>query len=178
METKETAIRGRLAAQKLPRWDELPDIELYMDQLLGLIRRYLGTYPGFDEKGLTASMVNNYVKQGVVPSPVKKRYGREQLSRLIIVCLLKSSFPIAAIRRLLEGEQVRHSPAELYNMFCDKFESAVVETAGPAEADAGGSPYTGILRAALRAQAERALALQLFAEVFPEEKAEKPEKKK
>ena len=49
----------------LPRWAELPDLELYMDQVLSLIERYLGSDPGFDRRGLTASMVNNYVKLGV-----------------------------------------------------------------------------------------------------------------
>ena len=145
----EQQVRGRLAAQKLPRWDELPDLELYMDQVLGLIGRYLGSYPGFDEKGLTASMVNNYVKLGVVPPPVKKRYGREQLSCLIIVCLLKSSFPIAAIQRLLEGERARHTPQELYDVFCERFEASVTETAKQDDRTASGSPYAGILRAAL-----------------------------
>ena len=54
-----------LAGHTLPRWAELPDLPLYMDQVLGLMERYLGAYPGFDGKGLTASMVNNYVKQNI-----------------------------------------------------------------------------------------------------------------
>lgn len=160
----EEKTRGRT----LPRWEELPDLELYMDQLLGLTARYLSPFPGFDEKGLTAAMVNNYVKQGVVPPPVKKRYGREQLSQLLIVCLMKSGFPIPAIRRLLAGEQERHTPEELYNVFCDRFEAAVRE----AEEDAvreDESVYAAILRPALRAQAQRALALRRFGEAFPEE---------
>ena len=67
------AVCERLAGQRLPRWEELPDLELYMDQVLSLMDRYLGDCPGFDRKGLTASMVNNYVKLGVMPPPVKKK---------------------------------------------------------------------------------------------------------
>ena len=65
---------AHIAEQRLPRWNALPDLELYMDQVLSLMERYLGNYPGFDRKGLTAAMVNNYVKLGVMPPPVKKKY--------------------------------------------------------------------------------------------------------
>ena len=71
MEETAGALCERVASQRLPRWAELPDLELYMDQVLSLVERYLGSYPGFDGKGLTASMVNNYVKLGVMPAPVK-----------------------------------------------------------------------------------------------------------
>ncbi len=160
------------ALRRLPRWVELPDLELYMDQVLGLVARSLEPFPGFDEKGLTAAMVNNYVKLGALPPPVKKRYRREHVARLIILCLMKSSFPISAIARLLEGVQTRHSPEEVYSIFCERFEAAVAETAAAPD-EAGDSPYAAVLRAALRAQAERALALRMFGAAFPEREAEK-----
>ena len=61
------------AACRLPRWAELPDLELYMDQVLLLAERSLGPDAPSDHKGLTASMVNNYVKLGLLPPPVKKK---------------------------------------------------------------------------------------------------------
>ena len=57
----------------LPLWQEIPDIPLYMDQVLSLIGQYLSGLPGASAKELTSSMVNNYVKMGAVPAPVKKR---------------------------------------------------------------------------------------------------------
>ena len=73
---KNTAAKKNISEQlqtvRLPRWEELPDLELYMDQVLSLIRKYLLPYSGFDDNGLTASMVNNYVKAGILPAPVKK----------------------------------------------------------------------------------------------------------
>ena len=59
---------------KIPRWDELPEIDLYMDQLLSFIRESIGA--AFDEIGyapLTANMVNNYVKARIVEAPKNKR---------------------------------------------------------------------------------------------------------
>ena len=151
----------------LPRWNELPDLELYMDQVLSLVSRYLGALPGGEETALTAAMVNNYVKLGLVPPPVKKRYGREQLSRLLIVSLMKSGFPIPAIKRLLDDARTRHGPEELYEIFRARYAAAAAETAAERGAGGGESPYAAILRAALRAQTARAEALRLFAEAFP-----------
>ena len=155
-----TDVCVQLRTQRLPRWGELPDLELYMDQVLGLVGRYLGAYPGFDKKGLTASMVNNYVKLGALPPPQKKRYARAHLARLLMICLLKPSLPIAAIRDLLDAAPAQTDEAAFYDGFCALFEEAGDATAATCErADAG--TETAILRAALRAQAEQALALKL-----------------
>ena len=164
-ETEQAAACAQLAGLKLPRWDELPDLELYMDQVLSLMERYLGSCPGHDRKGLTASMVNNYVKQGAMPPPVKKRYARAHLARLIIICVMKSSFPIELIKNLIlvsTGEQDDHV---LYDRFCDEFEGALARSAEDVSRDAG---LTAICRTALRAQAEQAMALKLYGAAFPD----------
>ena len=125
MEDKSTILAENcalLTSLALPRWSALPDLELYMDQVLALIDRYLGAYPGFDRKGLTASMVNNYVKLGVMPAPVKKKYTRTHLAHLVVICLLKPTLPIASIREIMAHE-LRNAPGEeVYDHFCDTFE--------------------------------------------------------
>ncbi len=113
------------AAQRLPRWDELPDLELYMDQVLSLMERYLGVYPGFDRKGLTASMVNNYVKLGAMPPPVKKKYGRAHLAHLIMICVLKAVFPIEGIKALILASVSQADDRTGYNWFCEEFEASL-----------------------------------------------------
>ena len=99
-----------LAAQRLPRWDELPDIDLYLDQVLTLLDKYLGPFlPENGGHALTASMINNYVKLRIVPAPVKKRYGRVQLAYLLVIgLLLKQVLPIPdenAAESQFEGAQ-------------------------------------------------------------------------
>lgn len=143
------------SSRLLPRWEELPDLELYMDQLLGLTERWLGAFPGTDSKGLTASMVNNYVKLGLVRAPVKKRYSRDQLATLLMVCLLKSVLPIASIRTLLDRALAEQELSAFYNGFCARCEAAVQA----AETKTGDDR---LLDAALRARAEQALALRLL----------------
>lgn len=153
-------VEEGLPLSALPRWAELPDLALYMDQVLLLMARYLEACPGTDAKGLTASMVNNYVKLGVLPAPVKKRYGREHLATLVMICLLKPILPIASIRRLLDAQLKEQSLEACYDAFC-----ALYEETGCAVSDRAGAEMPAeerILRAALQAQAEQALALGLF----------------
>lgn len=64
---------AELESFRLPRWEELPDLELYMDQVITLIDRYLSpVIQGEKHPLLTSSMVNNYVKLGLIPAPTKK----------------------------------------------------------------------------------------------------------
>ena len=158
-----TNLCAHVAEQKLPRWNELPDLELYMDQVLSLIERYLGSYPGFDRKGLTASMVNNYVKLGVMPPPVKKKYTRIHLAHLIIICVLKASLPIDLIKNLIMWSVEKSEESEFYNEFCENFEISVKNTADPVLTDLG---ISKIYCSSLRAQAEQALARKLCDAMF------------
>lgn len=150
-----------LKTQRLPRWDELPDLELYMDQVLSLAVRYLGEDPGCGERGLTASMVNNYVKLGIMPKPVKKRYTREHLACLIMICVLKAILPMGAIRDLMARETAGGGTGNVYDRFCAAFERSGEETA----AVYAGKPTDAetVFRAALRARAEQGVALRLAA---------------
>lgn len=88
---------------RLPDWNELPKIALYMDQVIGLINQYLGffVYDPSEEKLLTPSMVNNYVKQRLLPPPVRKKYGRKHIALLIMICTMKQTIGMAAVASML-----------------------------------------------------------------------------
>ena len=72
----------------LPKWEEFPDFELYMEQLVSLGNRYLAC---FSETPLTSSMINSYVKKGLMSRPEKKRYRAEHIAELIVISLLKTT---------------------------------------------------------------------------------------
>lgn len=137
----------------LPAWEDLPDLELYMDQVLALVIRYLGA----DGKALTASMVNNYVKMGAVPAPRKKRYDRTHLSRLIVICVLKSVLPLGDIQSLLERGIADSSDQQFYSAFRAQYQAVREELS--ALYDSGAS-VPSLLSAALHAQAEQQIALK------------------
>ena len=69
--------KGFLSSFSLPVWDELPEFDLYMDQVIVMLNRYLSyfIYEGNDEKLITASMVNNYVKMKLIPPRSRKNTG-------------------------------------------------------------------------------------------------------
>ncbi len=110
----------------LPYWDELPDLELYMDQVRTLVDRYLSpVIQGEKHPLLTSSMVNNYVKLGLIPAPVKKRYNKEHVAFLIAITALKQVLTIPEIKQgiLFQGKTV--GIREAYNLFCHEQETAV-----------------------------------------------------
>ena len=90
-----------LVSLHLPRYDEIPSIDLYMDQLVGFLEDTLAPLYQPGEKIITRSMVNNYVKQGVLASAAGKKYTRSHIAYLIVICTLKQTFSIAEIDRLI-----------------------------------------------------------------------------
>lgn len=128
-----------MAAFTMPRYERLPEIELYMDQLVNCANRVLmplSSAASAEEMMLTKSMVNNYVKQRVLPPPQKKRYGREHLALLLMLCPLKQVLSIPECVQLmhLAGQQSGQTLAQNYDAFCTSLESAVHQSFGGQEA--------------------------------------------
>lgn len=112
----------------LPRWEELPDIELYMDQVITLMSKYFGSVTLQDEPLLTSSMINNYVKNEIIPAPIKKKYSRSHLFRLIIICMMKQVLPINQIGMMIDSLLKTKSEAEVLNLFVQQFETEYLNT--------------------------------------------------
>ncbi|MFS9304871.1 DUF1836 domain-containing protein [Streptococcus peroris] len=102
-----------------PKWEELPNIDLYLDQVLLYVNQVCAPSFSQKEKGLTASMVNNYVKHGYISKPEKKKYQRKQIARLIAITTLKSVFSIQEIAQTLNTLHTDTNSEELYNAFVD-----------------------------------------------------------
>lgn len=107
----------------LTRWQNLPDIELYMDQLITYIEMQLNFLVVNDENLITPSMVNNYVKLKLIPKPVKKRYHKEHLAYLTAITVLKQVIPIPIVKNGVDQLIDIHGHKEAYNLFCDVFEN-------------------------------------------------------
>lgn len=107
----------------LPHWNQLPDLDLYLDQVLLYVNQHTSPFIADREKPLTASMVNNYVKHGYIPKPVKKKYQREHLAYLIILSICKPIFSIADIQAAIEQLTVHYQTPDLFDAFVDCFSS-------------------------------------------------------
>lgn len=102
-----------------PKWEEIPNIDLYLDQVLLYVNQVCAPISPDKDKGLTASMVNNYVKHGYLTKPDKKKYQRKQIARLIAITTLKSVFSIQEIAQTLNTLQTQASSDQLYDAFVD-----------------------------------------------------------
>jgi len=112
-----TRFMDSLNSYELPTWEELPKLDLYMDQVITLMEEYLRIYHAEKEKLITPSMINNYVKLGVIPKPNKKRYGRLHLAYLIMVCSLKQVVSISVIQQMLPLSLTEKEVEQAYSAF-------------------------------------------------------------
>lgn len=111
---------------RLPRWEELPNFDLYLDQVLTLIERYVQNIFDRKEEGiLTSAMINNYVKLKLVPKAEKKRYNKVHLAYLIAITLLKQVLTITEVKEGIEYQSNISGLKEAYNLFCDEQEAAI-----------------------------------------------------
>lgn len=109
-----------------PRWNELPDMDLYMDQVVGLLNEYLEAFRTQDqEKVITSTMINNYVKHGIVHPPIKKKYTRQHVAYLIVVCILKIVYRMDEISQLISVQISKYPVEQAYNYFCEEFENCL-----------------------------------------------------
>ncbi len=117
-------IQQKLIDFKCPRWNDLPDFDLYMDQVVLWVSQKLEPLYFNQEKILTNSMVNNYVKNSIVEPPIKKHYNSKHLAYLIVVCILKRCFTLSEIAGLIDIQS--RIPGSSYQDAYNKF-SAYLE---------------------------------------------------
>ena len=110
-----------------PRWNDLPEIELYMDQVITYMNDKLKDTYFYDEKFITKSMINNYVKTGIVHPPVKKHYTKSHLAYFLVLTILKRCYSMQQITSLLHiYTNMKDSTIEqAYDLFISRFESSL-----------------------------------------------------
>lgn len=104
---------------KIPYWQDLPDLDLYLDQVLLYVNQATSSSDDLDQKSLTAAMINNYVKHKQIEKPIKKKYQKHQLARLIALSILKNVFSIQEISQTLTLLLLSCDSETLYNHFVD-----------------------------------------------------------
>lgn len=110
----------------LPRWHQISNLGLYMDQVVTIIENELMPLLDFEKESfITSSMINNYVKLGVMSKPEKKKYFREQIACLIVITMLKQSYSISDVRYGINISLNNLDPQTAYDRFCDYFEYSI-----------------------------------------------------
>ncbi|MBP1758745.1 MAG: hypothetical protein H6Q61_994 [Firmicutes bacterium] len=123
----------------LPDWKEIPDIGLYMDQVIALLTEYLDFIPSNDpkERPITPTTINNYVRLKVMPPPNRRKYYRIHIAYLVVIFTLKQSVSISAVQQILPNglpeDEVRgfyHRYVEIVNDVALFFTRQTREAAG------------------------------------------------
>ena len=85
------------------RPDDIPNIDLYMDQVTTFMEKELASSKRHeDDKILTKTMINNYAKNDLLPPPTKKKYSREHMLVLTFIYYFKNLLSITDIQALLK----------------------------------------------------------------------------
>ena len=110
--------------------EDIPNIDLYMDQVLTFMDRKLrsAVRPQTEDRILTKTMINNYAKNNLLPPPVKKKYSKDHLLLLIFIYYFKSILSIKDIETLLkpmtdagfgqDSDKDTSSLADMYQQIC------------------------------------------------------------
>ena len=117
-----TEIKSLIKDFSLPRYNDIPNVGLYLEQVVKYISEYLSPLGSFS---LTGSMVSNYVKKGLVENPVKKQYDRKQIASLIFIAVAKNVLSMDDILLLFKMQEKTYEPKRAYDYFCNELENVL-----------------------------------------------------
>ncbi len=107
---------------RLPRFNELPAMGLYLEQ----VTKYISDiFQPLLVVNITGSMISNYVKQGIVAAPVKKQYSRDLIAHLIYVAVIKNVISLENIKVMFDVKEGVYTNDIAYNYFCEEFENVL-----------------------------------------------------
>ena len=120
-------LKSRLEKQRPDTWEELPDIPLYMDQVVSYLSRQLISFEEGD--GLSPAMINNYIKDGLLSRANGKKYGQEHLAYLTAISVLKQVLSVREMRALTAIGRERGDSRRQYEYFWKYLDEALSATA-------------------------------------------------
>ena len=162
LETKRQ-IAESLRDFRLPRYNEIPNVGLYLEQATKYVGEYLAP---LGEYTLTPSMISNYVKKGLIANPVKKQYGREQIAYLFFIAVAKSVLSLDALTGFIKLQQQTYTLPKAYDYFAEELENLLaftfelkdtMESVGEDNTDEKRLLYTCIVAAVQKVYLEKCL---------------------
>ena len=123
------SLKKALETERPETWDKIPDIDLYMDQIIAYMERQHIGLTQDDEESLTSAMINNYIKSDVMPRAKGKRYNREHIGYLTAICLLKQVLSVKDVGVLLRSYMEEQSIEEFYNRYTELIDSDYTKAA-------------------------------------------------
>lgn len=123
-------MRSVIQSFHLPRYQDLPNMGLYLEQTTKYINHFLAPLGCIE---ITSSMISNYVKKGLIPSPVKKQYYADQIAHLFFIAIAKQVLSMENITALSERQQKTYTIPVAYDYFCIELENMLYYVFGLTE---------------------------------------------
>ena len=120
-------LKRQLTQQRPDGWDALPDIPLYMDQVVSYLSRQLCGLGEGD--ALTPAMINNYMKDGLLERAHGKKYDQEHLAYLTAITALKQVMSVREMKVLTTVGREMGEPDKQYGYFCRYLDETLTDTA-------------------------------------------------
>ena len=148
---------------RLPRYNEIPTVGLYLEQTAKYISEYLAP---LEDGSLTPSMISNYVKKHLIDSPVKKQYSRDQIAYLIFIAIAKNVLSLEALNGFIALQKRTYDLPRAYDYLCLEFENLrqftfelkdVMESVGEDNTDEKRLLYTCIVAVVQKIYLEKCL---------------------
>ncbi len=118
-------LKKSLETDRPKDWEAIPDIELYLDQVLSYMpRQHIGLLA---EESLTGAMVNNYTKKGLLPRARGKKYDKSHLAYLTTICLFKQVLSVDETDLLLKYAMEDQDIKDFYEEYCKLLDKALTE---------------------------------------------------
>lgn len=113
-----------------PRWDELPEKPMFNRQAVEFINKFLE--PILDEEDkLTTTMVQNYVKWGIMPKESGRKYSRNRIAYLMVITIYKQAINLSNVGKGVELLLRTYPIDQAYNIFANALEKSLNDTFGP-----------------------------------------------
>ena len=122
MTKREQRMAQDLIDFKLPRYQDLPNVGLYLEQTTNYLNQCLS--PLGDVK-LTSSMISNYVKHGLISRPQKKLYQTEQLAELMFIAVAKNVLQLDNLKLAIQIQRQSYDTQTAYDYFCEELENVL-----------------------------------------------------
>ena len=163
-------IRTSISGFTLPRYQDIPNVGLYLEQVTKYLQEYLSC---LQDGCITGSMISNYVKKGLVENPVKKQYGRDQIAYLFFIAMAKNVLSLDNIDRFIGLQKKTYTTEVAYNYFCTEFENVLQKIFGlddtPEESTASFGDEKLMLRRTIVAIAHKIYLEKCFEAILSEE---------
>lgn len=121
------AMKQKIEEFKMPAYLEIPDVGLYLEQVTKFVTAF---FEPIESVNITASMISNYVKKGLIENPVKKQYYREQIANVMFIAIAKTVISLEEIQVLLDIQRGKYDCQKAYEYFVDDLELALANLFG------------------------------------------------